>query len=154
MNLNQFITHYNIRPADAIVMRKKFMSMVDHFVIYVGVHNGIHQFVANHTKGVQFITYSELDNFLEKLQPTRLERFPGNEVQREKAIHRAVHRLGERDYRFFSNNCEHFKNWVHYGTHKSEQVEAAGQGLLFGLGAIAVVGVLGAFLDNKQSNSH
>lgn len=150
MNLNQFITHYDIRPADAIVMRKKFLSMVDHFVIYIGIRNGKHAFVANYTKGIRRITYSELDNFLEKLEPTRIERFPGHESQRRLAVQRAEFRVGEKEYGFFSNNCEHFKNYVHKGEHKSEQVEAAGKGLLLGIGAFAIAGLIGSLIDNDN----
>ncbi|WP_083384913.1 lecithin retinol acyltransferase family protein [Cupriavidus sp. USMAHM13] len=45
-------------------------------------------------------------------------RYLGAEV-----VVRAVSRLGEDDYRFFSNNCEHFCTWYLSGTSHSTQVE-------------------------------
>lgn len=149
MNLNQFISHYSIRPADAIVMRKKFMGMVDHYVIYVGVFDNKHRFVANYTKGVRDITDQELNEFLQILEPTKIDRFPFHDSQRPEAVKRAISRVGERAYNYLSNNCEHFKNWVHHGKHKSEQVEGATQAVITGLGAIAVFGLISTIFSKK-----
>lgn len=149
MNLNQFINHYRIKPADAIVMRKKFLGMVDHYVIYVGIFNNKHRFVANYTKGVRDISDQELNDFLQILEPTKIDRFPGHESQRIYAVRRALSRVGEKAYNYLSNNCEHFKNWVHNGNHKSEQVESAAKAAIVGLGAIAVVGLFSSILTKK-----
>lgn len=40
------------------------------------------------------------------------------------AAERARSRLGEQRYRLWSNNCEHFANWVVSGDSRSEQVDA------------------------------
>ncbi len=39
------------------------------------------------------------------------------------AVERARSRLGENDYRVWSNNCEHFVEWALNGTPRSAQVE-------------------------------
>lgn len=39
-------------------------------------------------------------------------------------VRRARSRLGEDNYRVFSNNCEHFCEWCLHGEHRSYQVEA------------------------------
>jgi len=38
-------------------------------------------------------------------------------------VRRARSRIGENDYRLFTNNCEHFCNWCLYGVSHSAQVE-------------------------------
>ena len=42
----------------------------------------------------------------------------------EAAIARAHARLGENDYSFLANNCEHFAQWCISGTSRSEQVDS------------------------------
>jgi hypothetical protein len=41
----------------------------------------------------------------------------------EEIVRRARSRLGENDYRLFTNNCEHFCNWCLNGVSHSAQVE-------------------------------
>ena len=41
------------------------------------------------------------------------------------AIRRARSRLGEKQYRLLSNNCEHFVEWCLHDIHRSFQVETA-----------------------------
>jgi hypothetical protein len=38
-------------------------------------------------------------------------------------VRRARSRLGENQYRLFSNNCEHFSEWCVNGVHRSPQVD-------------------------------
>jgi hypothetical protein len=40
------------------------------------------------------------------------------------AVRRAASRLGERNYRLLTNNCEHFCLWCLFGQGRSEQVQA------------------------------
>lgn len=143
MTLNQFITTYNIRPADSVVMKKKLFGMVDHYVIYLGLSNNRnHVFVANYTKGVKIIPDHELREFLQILEPTKIDRFHGTEPQRVAAVNRAISRIGERAYNYVTNNCEHFKNWVHRGEHKSAQVDNAMEGVAIGAGIAALAGLV------------
>lgn len=150
MTLDLFISSHNIRPADAIVMKKKLFGMVDHFVIYMGIHEMKHVFVANYTKGVKVIPDHELQEFLQILEPTKIDRFPGPDSHRNAAVYRANSRIGERAYNYVTNNCEHFKNWVHHGEHKSTQVDNAMGGLALGLGAVALFGLLDALFSDKK----
>lgn len=137
MTIFDFIRHNNIKYADAIILRKrKLLGMVDHFAIFVGFQNGEPLFVANYRDGVKTIPKYEVIQLLKVLEPTDVDRFPGEEWQRTSAVNRAMSRVGERAYNYFSNNCEHFKNWVHYGDNYSEQVEnAADSCLVLGVGA-------------------
>lgn len=143
MTLNQFITTNRILPADAIVMKKKLFGMVDHYVIYLGLSNDRnHTFVANYTKGVKVIPDHELREFLQILEPTKIDRFYGTESQRVAAVKRAISRIGERAYNYVTNNCEHFKNWVHRGEHKSAQVDNAMESVAIGAGIAALAGLI------------
>ncbi|NQZ76779.1 MAG: lecithin retinol acyltransferase family protein [Ekhidna sp.] len=145
MTLNQFIRDNRLRPADAIVMRKKLFGMVDHYVIYLGLIRNRHTFVANYTQGVKIIPNNELIQFLSFLVPKSIEAFPGNEYQRKFAVHRAKSRIGEKAYDYLANNCEHYKNFVHYGEHKS--IQADGAKTLFG--TLAIVGIIAAIANSK-----
>lgn len=142
MTLNQFIVSNNIKPADSIVMRKKLFGMADHYVIYLGMRGRRHVFVANYKNGVKEIPDHELREFLQILQPTKIEHFHGTESQRVAAVKRAISRIGERAYNYVTNNCEHFKNWVHRGEHKSTQVDNAIEGVAIGVGVAAIVGLV------------
>lgn len=153
MTIHQFIQYYQIRPVDAIVMRKKFLGMVDHYVLYMGVINNRHVFIANYTGGVQEIPSRELNTFLQKLVPIGIDRFPGSDEERERALRRANSRVGEKAYSYLNNNCEHFKNWVHKGEHKSLQAENFKQGALaVGFGAL-IVGIIGAIAAEGDGGS-
>ena len=48
---------------------------------------------------------------------------PESPYSREEIVRRARSRLGENDYRLFTNNCEHFCNWCHSGVSHSAQVQ-------------------------------
>ena len=144
MTIHQYIFTYGLKPADAIVMKKKLFGMVDHYVIYLGVYNNEHKFVANYSSGVQVISHFELRKFLQYLSPSKIERYPGPEHLRSNAVQRALSRINEKAYDYLGNNCEHFKNWVHRGVHKSEQVENLKEGAIFMLGTFAVAGFLDA----------
>jgi hypothetical protein len=149
MTLNEFIRQYAIKPADAIIMKKKLFGMADHYVIYLGVHNNNHTFVANYTKGVRVINNDDLKHFLSYLVPTDIDRFNGNEYERSNALRRAWSRVGEKAYNYLENNCEHFKNWVHRGENKSDQAENFIKGATVLLGTVVVVGLLAAIFGSE-----
>lgn len=142
MTIEQFITAHDLKPADAIVVRKEEFGILDHYVIYLGKDNlGKHKFIANYSKGVQFIEPRELIEFLKLYVPVRLNRFIGNELQRVNAVRRALTRLNESAYNLILNNCEHFANWVQKGLPKSEQVEDAGKVLAVTGAGIGLIGL-------------
>jgi hypothetical protein len=142
MTIQQFITSYCIRPADAIVVKKESFGILDHYVVYLGVDQfGEHKFIANYSKGVRFLPLFEIVKFLQKYVPVRLNRFVGSELQRQFAVHRALSRLNENSYNLILNNCEHFSNWVQNGTPESDQVENFGNILLAGGAFLGFLGL-------------
>lgn len=141
MSTNILVTKYNIQPADAIVLSKKLFGMLDHYVIYVGIENREHKFVANYVEGVKIIPKDKIDPLLEVYVPSKIEKFPGPRHERPIAVKRALSRIGEKAYGLISNNCEHFKNYVHYGIENSTQVEKAAAGLTVGGIGLALLGI-------------
>jgi hypothetical protein len=132
MSIHQFIVTNGLKPADAIVLQKRFFGMVDHYVIYLGIVNLQHAFVANYTQGVRIIAHKELEKFLSELFPVKIEKYPGDESQRNDALKRAMSQIGQKAYNYIANNCEHFKNFVHHGIKKSTQVQKGGAALAIG----------------------
>jgi hypothetical protein len=55
--------------------------------------------------------------------PARIVPHPESPFPPDEIVRRARSRLGEDDYRLFSNNCEHFCNWCLSGISRSAQVE-------------------------------
>lgn len=142
MSIQQFIFGYNIRPADAIVVKKENFGILDHYVIYLGIDQfGEHKFIANYSAGVRFLPMWQIVQFLKAYVPVRLNRFVGNEIQRQSAVHRALSRLNENSYNLILNNCEHFASWVQNGTPESEQVENFGKALFFGGALLGLIGL-------------
>ena len=147
MNIKSFVVQNGLRPADAIVLRKKFMGMFSHFAIYLGDDDfGNPKFSANFTKGVKLLPNREINEQIKVYKPERIERFKGNNYQRTSAIERACSRIGENAYDFLSNNCEHYKNWVHYGKEISDQVDNVGAGSL----AIGTTMAIGGLLSENS----
>lgn len=146
MTIEQFIHAYQIQPADAIVVKKEELGILDHYVIYLGVDSlGEYKFIANYTKGIAFLSADEILNFLRLFVPVRLNRFIGSEYDRNMAVNRALTRLNENAYNLILNNCEHFANWVQKGLPKSDQVETFGQ-------VLAMVGI-GISILSKDTDS-
>ena len=140
MTIHEFINHLRLKPADAVILQKKFFGMLDHYVIYLGLVNYVPQFVANYMDGVRIIPNHEIAALLQMYVPTNVDRFPGPEHQRTSALQRAFSKIGERAYNLVANNCEHFKNFVHHGIEKSSQVDSIGKGLAVGGVVLAAVG--------------
>ncbi len=140
--LIKFAIENGLKQADAIILRKKILGMVDHYAIFMGWRNNVPVFVANYRNGVREVPLTELQVLAEKYEPTHIEPFEGSETERKAAIQRAKSRIGENAYSYTHNNCEHFKNFVHFGFNSSKQVKTAGQiaigaSLAVGIGAIA-----------------
>jgi hypothetical protein len=136
----ELVSRHNLRIIDAIVLKKRFIGMVDHYVLFGG--HDQHQrpvFVANYKNGVQVVPHDDMVKYLNMLEPEKIIYFQGNEHQRAAAIARAKSRIGERSYDYLANNCEHFVTWVHTGKHHSKQVADVGVGLM-AAGAVAAIG--------------
>ena len=74
-----------------------------------------------------------MNEFLKLLIPVEIVRSPGKETERPRALIRATYQIGKQAYCYLSINCEHFINWVYYGTPKGEQVERLGEDLVVGV---------------------
>lgn len=137
-----FVIVNNLQPADAILLNKKFMGMLDHFAVYLGRHPQTNKplFAANYTSGVQILTPVDADTFLEKLIPSKIERFYGSTHQRREAINRALTMVGKTSYNLIFNNCEHYKNFVQFNKKYSPQVDAAGKTAMLGGGLAVLAG--------------
>lgn len=139
MSIHHFITANDIRPADAIVVKKEFFGILDHYVIYLGTDwRGEHKFIANYTEGIKILPTRNILNWLQKYIPVKINRFVGTEDQREEAVQRALSRKDENAYNLILNNCEHFKNFVQWGRNHSRQVENVGTILAIG-GTVATI---------------
>lgn len=139
----QFVIVNNLLPADAILLKKKFVGMFDHFAVYLGRHSQTNEplFAANYIKGVDIIKSQEANQFLQKLEPEKIERFTGNPSQRKNAIQRAISMKGKSNYHLIFNNCEHYKNFVHFGKKYSKQVDDFGKAALITGSASAIAGL-------------
>lgn len=151
MTLNQFVQINRLRPADAVMLNKKIFGMLDHYVIYLGVHHGEHKFSANTTEGIRVIPHHELRDFLKILIPKQIHRFKGGQVERVAAVNRAIEQLGRRNYDLLENNCEHYKNLVQKGVPSSSQSDTFKQ--VIGTTFVAAVGfgLLAAILGGKRN---
>jgi hypothetical protein len=56
-------------------------------------------------------------------------------------VRRALSRLGERNYKLLTNNCEHFCMWCLFGQARSEQIEACLHNPAHAMAVIAVLAV-------------
>jgi hypothetical protein len=144
MTLSEFIKANNIRPADAIVVRKQFISLLDHYLIYLGIQNGEHKFIANYTKGTQILSYDELREFSSEFKVSRIRRFIGNEIQRTAAVSRALSRKDQISYNLIYNNCEHYANYIQTGKDSSQQSQVFGA-------TLTMAGLVGAASSKSDS---
>jgi len=129
MTLTQFINSNNLRPADAVELVCPQAGFPKHYAVYLGTKNGLPEFIANITDGIQILSTERLTDFVQRYQVTNIERFNGNHHQRKYAVKRALSRIGEKAYNLVFNNCEHFKNWVLNGEDISKQTVCIGTGI-------------------------
>jgi len=117
-------------PADVIVAKKRngLGRILNHYVVYVGNET----FIGNLQDGVKVLSESELYDLLIDYEPVRIKPFEGTDFQRNHAINRAYHKLGQK-YSLLNFNCEHFANWVQKGKENSVQVSMLLSVLVLGL---------------------
>lgn len=122
-----------LQPADRLILPKSSLGLVQHHVIYIGKdNNGKRIYIENAIgKGVQLITETYL--FRGGYEITRVERFTGNQYQRNSAIQLAMQLIGK-PYNLLNFNCEHYANTVQHRKSFSNQV-----GVGLGLGLFAFV---------------
>jgi len=81
-------------PADVIVAKKRngLGRILNHYVVYVGNET----FIGNLQDGVKVLSESELYDLLIDYEPVRIKPFEGTDFQRNHAINRAYHKLGQK----------------------------------------------------------
>jgi len=138
-----FVINNSLRPGDAIMLKKKFFGMFDHFTVYLGREEYTNRpvFAANYTNGVTILTDKEVNHFLQTLEPTKIDRFNGTNHQRDLAVQRAFTYKDSKNYNLIFNNCEHYKNFVQIGRKYSRQVNTASNTLLLSGGTAVVAGL-------------
>ncbi len=124
-----------LQPADRLVIPKSGLNLVQHHVIYLGKDNkGNRMYIENAIgKGVQIVSENQV--FRDGYQFTRVERFTGNQQQRNNAVQLAIQLIGK-PYDLLNFNCEHYANIVQHRKSYSNQV-GLGLGLfafLLGIG--------------------
>jgi hypothetical protein len=117
-------------PADVIVAKKRngLGRILNHYVVYVGNET----FIGNLQDGVKVLSETELSDLLVDYEPVRIKPFEGTDFQRNQAINRAYHKLGQK-YSLLNFNCEHFANWVQKGEENSVKVTILFLILMFGI---------------------
>lgn len=122
-----------LQPADRLVIPKSGLNLVQHHAIYLGIdNNGNRMYIENAIgKGVQIVSEAYL--FRGGYEITRVERFTGNQHQRNAAVQLAMQLIGKQ-YDLLGFNCEHYANTVQHKKSYSNQV-----GVGLGLGLFALV---------------
>lgn len=144
MRVSEFVSMYNLRPADAIAVKKNSFGLLNHYLVYLGQdYLGEHIFMANYTKGTRVLSREEIMKFASYMHPVKVSRFKGGEIEREQAIDRAFELKDEDSYNLILNNCEHFKNHVQLSEKYSEQTKVFGAGL-------AAAGIVTAATSKSQ----
>lgn len=130
-----------LQPADRLVIPKSGLRLVQHHAIYLGKdNNGNRVYTENAIgKGVQIVGEASL--FRGGYELTRVERFTGNQHQRNAAVQFAMQLQGKQ-YDLLNFNCEHYANTVQHRKSYSKQVSVG-----LGLGLFAFV--LGIGLSKK-----
>lgn len=126
----------NLNIGDIIVRQKGIWST--HYMVYVGVQNGIRTVAENQDKfGVRFIS---LEQALKNKSVLQIEKFNGTEQERLMVIPKAMQLLGKA-YDLVSFNYEHFARLITQGKIKSRQVDLVSSlallvGVSFSLGSL------------------
>ncbi|MBK7970268.1 MAG: lecithin retinol acyltransferase family protein [Bacteroidetes bacterium] len=119
--MNNYITYYGLKPADRIIVPKSNLNLVQHHAIYLGQNEFGQDLLIENKFGVGVTIVTAEIFFAEVRSITRIERFNGNNYQRQIAVQSALQKSGF-PYHLINYNCEHFANEVQYGQSSSNQV--------------------------------
>ena len=131
-HLEQFVQGTGLRPGDGIVVKKRFLGLLKHYVIYLGKKGRRHLFIANMTQGVQVLNSGQIGEFLRYMEPKKIIPFEGTDLERREAVKRAFSFPNRQNYNLLANNCEHFFNFTQSGRAYSKQTALFGTGLTVG----------------------
>jgi hypothetical protein len=125
-----FAEVYGLKLGDSIRVPFFPTELTKHHAVFLVDVNGQELFAENvWLKGVQLITAA--DFFAGFKGRFYIDRFEGDDLQRQAVVQRIVHRIGT-PYHLLNYNCEHFVNEVKYGRVESVQVKNAAALLLVG----------------------
>ncbi len=121
---------YHLAIGDRIIAPLAFT--IKHFAIYIGFIDG-QEYLAQNTAnyGTHIIP---ADDFFAEHGECFVKQFIGSIYERQQIVYRATQSTS-RPYNFLTFNCEHYANYLQYGTVSSPQVI---KGLLLGVGVLAL----------------
>lgn len=135
---NDLVNHYNLKPADRIVVPKSGLKIVQHHALYLGYDEYGRHWIAENKFGIGVTVTRVNDFFRENPHLTRKEAFSGSGAERKAAVQKAL-RLHGQPYNLINYNCEHFVNHVVHDKISSGQVAVgalAGVALVVGIFAL------------------
>lgn len=135
--ITNFIEAHGLRPGDAIVVYKSNIRQAKHYFMLLDNNEFIQNSV---NKNINRPSHTEVAEMLKDF--IKVERFTGNEYQRQQAIERALEIEYEgRKYWLALYNCEDFVQEAWTGAPTSKQVDAlASFGVIAGL-VLALIGI-------------
>lgn len=142
MTIDEFVRHHDLKAADVIVASRNGFAVMDHYVVYLGIVNGRHQFAANLINhGVINVSDTLLRRLLPNYSPDRIRRFVGSESERLSAVCRAWNHVDNNTrYNLATYNCEHFANEIQFNRSYSRQTQ---------IGTVAALLLVGALIARK-----
>lgn len=144
--VDEFVKISRLNPGDAVIVKKRFLGLLKHYVIYLGrSSNGKHLFIANMEPEVQILSQNQICEYLKYFDPKKIIPFKGSDEKRRLAIERALS-YPQKYYHLLANNCEHFFNYIHKGRGYSSQTADLGYGL-----TISGILMIGNSLSSSQS---
>jgi Permuted papain-like amidase enzyme, YaeF/YiiX, C92 family len=145
--MNSIIKQYNLKPGDRIVVPKSGLRVIQHHAIYLGQNNqGVDLIAENKIgHGVRLITANEFFEYV--INITSIERFAGNNYERQLAVQKALQKLGK-PYDLINYNCENFATEIQTGVSYSEQVVTIYKGVAVAAGFTLLFGLLGNLFND------
>lgn len=118
---NDLVNHYNLKPADRIVVPKSGFQLVQHHALYLGSDEYGQHWISENRVGEGVVATRARDFFRENPRVTRIERHAGSYEVRKAVVQRALRDHGM-PYNLITFNCEHHVNKALKGRAHSPQV--------------------------------
>jgi hypothetical protein len=119
---------------DEHVVRREFLRVVPYRHHGIELHDG--RMAENSPPVVRIVDFADF----RRGRPTRIISRDMTAAERDRAVERALSRVGERGYSLSGWNCEHFASWCATGVAVSQQVAAVAAAFIAFLKAVLVTG--------------